>query len=406
MGQLRTRKRGKTWEYSFEGAYIGGKRKPVSKGGYRTKGDALEAGTKAKAEYDSGGQRFQPNEISVADYLDYWLEKHVKKNLSYNTYHDYESKVRIQIKPHLGHYKLCSLSPQTVQEWIDNLKGGSMAKSMARNTLACLSGAMNYAVMPCCYITANPCTFVKIGNVNENPRLKEHREYVCGKEEFKALITRFDKSTNFFIPLMIGYYLGTRIGETYGFDLLNDADFNNHTITINNQLKKENGVWYYRPPKYNSTRTIKMGKTIETVLKKEIAKRKENMLRYGQYYTKSYRAPDNSLVQLRADIEVAYQEIMPASVKENGDILTTDSFKHCARVAHYDLGLPFFHNHCLRHTHGTIMAEKGASPKTVMERLGHKDVAITLNTYTFNTGKMQDESVRMFEEETADIFQA
>ena len=50
MGQLRTRKRGSTWEWSFEGARINGKRNSISKGGYRTKAEALAAGTQAKAE--------------------------------------------------------------------------------------------------------------------------------------------------------------------------------------------------------------------------------------------------------------------------------------------------------------------------------------------------------------------
>lgn len=39
MGQLRTRKRGKYWEWSFEEAKINGKRNPISKSGYRTKAD-------------------------------------------------------------------------------------------------------------------------------------------------------------------------------------------------------------------------------------------------------------------------------------------------------------------------------------------------------------------------------
>ena len=43
MGQLRTRKRGSTWEWSFEGARINGKRNSISKGGYRTKAEALAA---------------------------------------------------------------------------------------------------------------------------------------------------------------------------------------------------------------------------------------------------------------------------------------------------------------------------------------------------------------------------
>lgn len=48
MGELRTRKRGAKWEYSFEAAPVGGKRKTVSKSGFRTKADAIQDGTKAK----------------------------------------------------------------------------------------------------------------------------------------------------------------------------------------------------------------------------------------------------------------------------------------------------------------------------------------------------------------------
>lgn len=53
--------------------------------------------------------------------------------------------------------------------------------------------------------------------------------------------------------------------------------------------------------------------------------------------------------------------------------------------------------HCLRHTHGTILAEGGVNPKTVMERLGHKNIETTLQTYTFNTEVMQQFAVDVFE---------
>ncbi|MFV0342581.1 MAG: tyrosine-type recombinase/integrase [Anaerocolumna sp.] len=52
----------------------------------------------------------------------------------------------------------------------------------------------------------------------------------------------------------------------------------------------------------------------------------------------------------------------------------------------------------LRHTHGTILAENGAFPKDVMERLGHKDIKITLNTYVFNTDKMKSNTIDIFEQ--------
>ena len=71
MGQLRTRKRGSTWEWSFEGAKINGKRNPISHGGYRTKAEAITAGTQAKAEYDSAGRRFYP--LRTSAYLIIWI---------------------------------------------------------------------------------------------------------------------------------------------------------------------------------------------------------------------------------------------------------------------------------------------------------------------------------------------
>ena len=92
MGELRTRKRGKTWEYSFEGAKIDGKRKPISKGGFRTKADALNAGIKAKAEYDSGGRVFTPSAISLSDYLDYWYKRYASK-LTYKTQDTYKNHI-------------------------------------------------------------------------------------------------------------------------------------------------------------------------------------------------------------------------------------------------------------------------------------------------------------------------
>ena len=44
-----------------------------------------------------------------------------------------------------------------------------------------------------------------------------------------------------------------------------------------------------------------------------------------------------------------------------------------------------------------ILAEGGVNPKTVMKRLGHKDIKTTLQTYTFNTETMQQKAVDVFE---------
>lgn len=397
MGQLRTRKRGSTWEWSFEGARIGGKRNPISKGGYRTKAEALAAGTQAKAEYDTAGRIFTPSEISVSDYLDYWFESYVKTNLAYNSQVDYEKRIQNHLKPTFGSYRLSSLEADVIQEWVNGMKRKGYSKSMIKNTLSCLSGALNYAVQPCKYIKYNPCALVKLPKIPTDSKRQAHTDYICRGSDWKAILDQFGPDTNFYIPLVTSFYCGTRISETYGFDLLKDVDFKNHTITILHQLSNENGKWFHRPPKYDSVRTIKLIPEYETILREEIIQRKKNMLRYGQYFTRSYRMPDGQIIQAPADVPIPGTEIMPISTRENGTLLTPKSFLYCAKVIHEELGNPLFHSHCLRHTHGTILAENGASPKAVMERLGHKDIQTTLNHYVFNTEKMQEDAVQIFQ---------
>ena len=71
-----TRKRGKTWSYYFDAAAVGGKRKKIEKGGFRTKKEAEAALAKALSEYNRAGTVFEPSNISVGDYLDEWLEQY------------------------------------------------------------------------------------------------------------------------------------------------------------------------------------------------------------------------------------------------------------------------------------------------------------------------------------------
>lgn len=163
------RKRGKTWSYYFDTATIDGKRNKIEKGGFRTRKEALDARAEAIARYNNTGRTFSPKEVSVADYLDYWLENVIQKNIdhgySYNTYRDYESKVRLHLKPAFGIYRLSSFqySPDKIQEWVFEMKRKGFSRGMVQNTLTCLQGALNYAILPLKYIQANPCAPVSVG---------------------------------------------------------------------------------------------------------------------------------------------------------------------------------------------------------------------------------------------------
>ena len=89
MAEINARKRGRRWEYYFEVARVKGKRKRFSKGGFTTKADALSAGTKAMNEYLNAGTVFVPKELSVSDYMDYWIEIYCRPNLKPSTIASY-----------------------------------------------------------------------------------------------------------------------------------------------------------------------------------------------------------------------------------------------------------------------------------------------------------------------------
>ena len=76
------RKRGKVYQYQFEIAKVEGKRKYISKSGFKTKNEALMAGMKAYDEYINGGN-IKDSQMSYADYLDYWMKEYFEINFKY-----------------------------------------------------------------------------------------------------------------------------------------------------------------------------------------------------------------------------------------------------------------------------------------------------------------------------------
>ena len=90
-------KRGKVYQYRFEVARVNGKRKFISKSGFKTKNAAFIAGQKAYEEYQNGGCKIE-GYMSYGDYLDYWLENYCKVNLKYRTIEEYSVIVNKYLK--------------------------------------------------------------------------------------------------------------------------------------------------------------------------------------------------------------------------------------------------------------------------------------------------------------------
>lgn len=405
------------WEYRFEAAQIEGKRKHISKAGFKTKKEALEAGALAMSEYNTAGLHFEPSEIGVSDYLDYWYEQYCVTNLKYNTLVTYQNLIKKHIKPYLGMYKIKSLNPSVLQDYANDLSKKGYSISYVFGILSTLKVALDYAVFPLKYIRDNPITYIKFPTNGKRKRARE----VITREEFEKIMQRFPFGSRFHIPLLFGWYCGLRISEAFAVTW-DDIDFENKTLNIDKQIikrnysidekpavkyrrKSENSAWYFAPPKYDSCRVIKIGDHLLNVLRSEKERQEKAEEIYREYYT-AYVAVEETdekgnlitrIVPVQKCIETVQPHLNFVCVEENGIFSTTDTFKYATRVIRGIIDTPFdFHS--LRHSHATLLIENGVSPKAVQQRLGHRSIVTTLQTYVKATEHMQQEAADAFEE--------
>lgn len=404
MSEVNVRKRGQKWQYQFEAAKIEGKRKQITKSGFNTKKEALEAGVKALAEYNNSGLYFEPSEISVSDYFDYWYKNYVVLELKINTQKSYKNYIENHIKPNLGIYKLKSLTPTVLQEFINSKYIAGFSKNHLINLMGVLSGALKYAVHPYNFIKSSPMLYVNFPKY-EHSKIDANHKYIK-PDEFEKIINRFPYGSTFYLPIIIGYYTGFRIGETLGLTW-DDIDLENRKISINKIIyyNDDTKLWYFGTPKTpTSTRTIEIGTTLLNILKKYKTDQLQNKLKYGCHYTCVYEGIEiinnkkyRPLYSLKANIPAGtLKKVEMVCTKEDGEIVTPNSFKYASKVINYGLGITFNY-HSLRHTHATTLIENGAEIKDVQIRLGHANIETTYNTYVHHTEKMSNNSVEIFE---------
>lgn len=411
------------WEYRFEIASVGGQRKHQSKAGFKTKKEAEIAGTKAMAEYNNAGLSFEPSSISVADYLDYWVNNYCKLNVADSTLSVYRNIITRHIKPRIGHYMLSSISTLVLQEMINDIYvNHSFSKAFMKNILKVLKAAFKYAKNTAKLIQNNPAEDVTLPNLS--PDAKAEEIIILTKDDVNRILERFQNSPATYYGILTAYYTGLRVSEVYGLTWDN-IDFENKQITVNKIVKKieidgkvserqkKRGLrgqsttrWYFGACKTESSyRTIDIGDTLLEALKEYKAWQEDNEHAYQELYTRHYLKAEKTetnrnvhrVVSLR-DVEpvTLLERAYPVFIKENGEFHGVDTVKYASKVINYELGI-HFNFHALRHTHATMLIEAGVPVKAVSERLGHGNIRTTLETYVHVTDSMRSDAVSKFE---------
>ena len=170
------RRRGKKWYYRFDAADRNGKRFQVERVGGDTKKEASIALEQALAKYHSAGIFKDEENISVNDYMLFWLENYVAKNLSTNSYINYKNSINKYVLPKLGIYHLSKLTPAVIQQFINEVAESTeykhdhtpLSKHSVEIILMILKESLRHAVHPWQLLDHSPADYVTMPKYRSN----------------------------------------------------------------------------------------------------------------------------------------------------------------------------------------------------------------------------------------------
>lgn len=360
----------KLWMYRHK-YYDGltGKRKEKKKSGFKTEKAAIKALLEVKAQTLRGVTSYIENDnLTVSQWLDIWYETNQKK-WKVTSRKQREMAIRVQMKPLIGHFKLQQLTKSLYQKNFIDVLEEQYKPSTVKLLHNLFKIAINAAVED---ERLDRNRFTKVAfKTDDNPQNKANENYLTPDELNLFLQTAKDTEniTNYTFLLLIAY-TGVRRGEACGLQWQN-IDFKNNTITIE-RTRDSKGA---RTPKTkNSMRTIKVDKTVMAQLEKYKTWCKATLFAFGN------KMSDSSFVF------ISYQ---------SGEPISDSALLYMTRRIIEKANLPEITLHGLRHTHCTILLNKGVNVKVIAERLGNTP-AMIYEVYGHVLKELEEETVQIF----------
>lgn len=155
------------------------------------------------AEIHGGGYIPESN-LLFADYLRDWLD-HQESRLKPTTLDSYRKYVHRRIIPQLGHYRLDTLTPYTIEQFYASLQRDGLAAKTVANIHGIIRAALGHACRRL-ILPRNPAALVS------PPSVKRQEIRTASDEEIVRLFTELDRS-KYRIPALIGLATGMRRGE-------------------------------------------------------------------------------------------------------------------------------------------------------------------------------------------------
>lgn len=304
----------------------------------------------------------------LGPYLDRWLEEVAKPRIRAKTYHSYAQLIRLYLKPDLGRMPLARLKPQDLQEFLNRKRASGLSARTVQYLHALLRTSPNRAVRW-------GLVGLNVALLVDPPRV-EHIEVIpLAPDQARALLEALESErlqALYTVPLAVGLRPGEALGLRW-----QDVNLDTGTISVCRALQRIEGKLQLVELKTRrSRRIIALPALAISVLKAHLARQLEERQKAGTrwhetgfVFTTAHGTP-----------------LEPRNVVR--------SFKRILQQA----GLPDQRFYDLRHTCASLLLAQGVHPRVVMEILGHRQISLTMNTYSHVIPQLQEDAAKRMDD--------
>lgn len=321
-----------TWYCLFYYRDWQGNKKKKQKRGFRTKKEALEWENNYKLTANANMDMTMGAFVEI-----YFRDK--KGELKERSAKNKRYMIEAHILPYFKDRPMNSITPSDIIQWQNEMRTKGFAQTYLRMIQNQITALFNHA-SNIYGLGNNPCKKVKKMGKADADKLD-----FWTKDEYDKFISGMEEGDRYYTIFEVLFWTGCREGEMLALTK-SDIDFARNQISISKTYYRAEGRDIITTPKTEqSARVIDIPQFLTQELK--------------DYVDKLYGISDN-------------ERIFP---------IVPEAVQHKLKRECEKSGVKKIRVHDLRHSHVAYLIHQGVEPLIIKERLGHRDIKMTLNTY-------------------------
>lgn len=321
-----------TWYCLFYYRDWQGNKKKKQKRGFRTKKEALEWENNYKLTANANMDMTMGAFVEI-----YFRDK--KGELKERSVKNKRYMIEAHILPYFKDRPMNSITPSDIIQWQNEMRSKGFAQTYLRMIQNQITALFNHA-SNIYGLGNNPCKKVKKMGKADADKLD-----FWTKDEYDKFISGMEEGDRYYTIFEVLFWTGCREGEMLALTK-SDIDFARNQISISKT--------YYRAE----------GRDIITTPKTEQSAR---VIDIPQFLTQELKDYVDKLYGISDD-----ERIFP---------IVPEAVQHKLKRECEKSGVKKIRVHDLRHSHVAYLIHQGVEPLIIKERLGHRDIKMTLNTY-------------------------